>query len=275
MVIDDGICAFCAKSRVIRAIFSFLLVTAVVVTSFTPVLSVKDFISSLASYGGIVFLGRVAFYGRPRAVLMVVGCVILTQTFTSLVLLGNLVKPGGSELESESVYHSVGSARVKGNGAGLIDTTRSRGRIMRIDVAKNRASNNVSFRSGKAIPDDSSRQLKTIQPSGTSVQELAQAASDKNQVMDELLNQDQIPADYGTQMVALFRDRGQDVLTRDFAVQHIGLYAQALNRRGVYDPESAAARSLRVALASRVMAVHLCGEHRVAAAIISSCSATK
>ena len=119
---------------------------------------------------------------------------------------------------------------------------------MRIDVAKNRASNNVSFRSGKAIPDDSSRQLKTIQPSGTSVQELAQAASDKNQVMDELLNQDQIPADYGTQMVALFRDKGQDVLTRDFAVQHIGLYAQALQRRGVYDSASAEAHTLRAAL---------------------------
>ena len=73
-------------------------------------------------------------------------------------------------------------------------------------------------------------------------------ASDKNQVMDELLNQDQIPADYGTQMVALFRDPGQDVLTRDFAVQHIGLYAQALNRRGIYDPVSAEARTLRMAL---------------------------
>ena len=146
---------------------------------------------------------------------------------------------------------------------------------MRMDVAKNRASNNVSFRSGKAIPSDTCRQFKEIQPSGTSVQKMAQTASDKNQVMDELLNQDQIPDDYGTQMVALFRDKGQDVLTRDFAVQHIGLYAQALNRRGAYDPESAAARSLRVALASRVMAVHLCGEHRVAAAIISSCSATK
>ncbi len=187
---------------------------------------------------------------------------------------------------------------------------------MRIDVAKNRASNNVSFRSGKAIPDDSSRQLKTIQPRGTSAQELAEAASDKNQVMDELLNQDQIPADYGTQMVALFRDRGQDVLTRDFAVQHIGLYAQTLNRRGVYDSASAEARMLRAALdeasmdtktiiaaaafraladmsafdphvdarrldvrlaacagdssaalASRVMAVHLCGERCVKSAI--------
>ena len=119
---------------------------------------------------------------------------------------------------------------------------------MRMDVAKNRASNNVSFRSGKAIPGDTCRRLKTIQPSGTPMEKLAQAASDKNQVMDELLNQDQIPADYGTQMVALFRDKGQDVLTRDFAVQHIGLYAQALNRRGVYDPASADSRSLRAAL---------------------------
>ena len=87
--------------------------------------------------------------------------------------------------------------------------------------------------------------------------------------------QPDIPSDYGETMVSLYRDRGQDVLTRDFAVQHIGLYAQALQRRGVYDPASADSRSLRAALASRVMAVHLCGEHRVAAAIISSCSATK
>ena len=68
-------------------------------------------------------------------------------------------------------------------------------------------------------------------------------ASDKNEVMDELLNQDDIPADYGTQMVALFRDKSQDILTRDFAVQHIGLYAQALHRRGIYDPASAEANA--------------------------------
>ena len=275
MVIDDGICAFCAKSRVIRTIFSFVLVTTVIVTGATPVLSVKDFSSALASYGGIVFFGRVAFYGRPRTLLKVVGCVIVVQTFVSLALRESSAKLGRSELESESVHHSVERACVKENGAGHMETPRNRERIMRMDVAKNRASNNVSFRSGKAIPDDSSRKLKTIQPSGTLVQELALAASDKNQVMDELLNQPDIPSDYGETMVSLYRDRGQDVLTRDFAVQHIGLYAQALQRRGVYDPASAAARSLRVALASRVMAVHLCGEHRVAAAIISSCSATK
>ena len=248
MAINDGICVFCAKSRVIRAIFSFVLVTTVVVTSVTPVLSVKDFSSALASYGGIVFFGRVAFYGRPRAVLMVVGCVILAQTLVSFALRESSAKLGRSELESESVGHSVDSACVKGNGTGQMETPRNRERIMRIDVAKNRASNNVSFRSGKAIPDDSSRKLKTIQPSGTLVQELALAASDKNQVMDELLNQPDIPSDYGETMVSLYRDRGQDVLTRDFAVQHIGLYAQALNRRGAYDPESADSRSLRAAL---------------------------
>ena len=40
----------------------------------------------------------------------------------------------------------------------------------------------------------------------------------------------------------------QDVLTRDFAVQHIGLYAQALNRRGEYDGASAESQKLRLAL---------------------------
>ena len=118
MVIDDGICAFCAKSRVIRAIFSFLLVTAVVVTSATPVLSVKDFVSALASYGGIVFLGRVAFYGHPRTLLMVVGCVILVQTLVSFALRESSAKLGRSELESESAHHSAGSARVRRTAEG-------------------------------------------------------------------------------------------------------------------------------------------------------------
>ena len=76
----------------------------------------------------------------------------------------------------------------------------------------------------------------------------AQMASDKNQVMDELLNLPQIPSDYAETMIALFRDSTQDVVTRDFAVQHIGLYAQALNRRGQYDPKSAEAERCRAAL---------------------------
>ena len=81
--------------------------------------------------------------------------------------------------------------------------------------------------------------------SGTS---MAEFASEKNQVMDELLNQPQIPSDYGDVMVELYRDKSQDVLTRDFAVQHIGLYAQALARRGEYDADAAESRKLRAAL---------------------------
>lgn len=77
---------------------------------------------------------------------------------------------------------------------------------------------------------------------------LAELASEKNQVMDELLNQPQIPSDYADLMIGLYRDKSQDVLTRDFAVQHIGLYAQALERRGEYDAEAAESRSLRAAL---------------------------
>ena len=75
--------------------------------------------------------------------------------------------------------------------------------------------------------------------------ERARMASDKNQLMDALLNQQEIPSDYGETMISLCCDKSQDVLTRDFAVQHIGLYAQALNRRGVYNAKSAEAKSLR------------------------------
>lgn len=77
---------------------------------------------------------------------------------------------------------------------------------------------------------------------------LAELASEKNQVMDELLNQPQIPSDYAGVMIGLYRDKSQDVLTRDFAVQHIGLYAQALERRGEYDADAAESRKLRAAL---------------------------
>ena len=72
--------------------------------------------------------------------------------------------------------------------------------------------------------------------------------SELNQLMDELLDRPVIPADYGATMVALYRDRTQDDITRDFAVQHIGLYAQALNRSGAYDPDSEDARLCRDAL---------------------------
>ena len=73
----------------------------------------------------------------------------------------------------------------------------------------------------------------------------AQAASKLNQTMDALLNRTGIPSDYGMRMVALVRDAVQDELTRDFAVQHLGLYAQSLARRGTYDPTGREADTLR------------------------------
>lgn len=73
----------------------------------------------------------------------------------------------------------------------------------------------------------------------------AQTASELNQTMDALLNRTGIPSDYGMRMVALVRDAVQDELTRDFAVQHLGLYAQSLARRGTYDPTGREAATLR------------------------------
>ena len=77
---------------------------------------------------------------------------------------------------------------------------------------------------------------------------IAELASEKNQIMDKLLNEPLIPSDYGDVMIGLYRDKSQDVLTRDFAVQHIGLYAQALARRGGYDADAAGSQKLRTAL---------------------------
>ena len=73
----------------------------------------------------------------------------------------------------------------------------------------------------------------------------AQTASDMNDVMDEMLNRSEIPADYAETMVALFRDKSRGDVIRDFAVQHIGLYAETLQMRGKYDADSTESASLR------------------------------
>lgn len=99
------------------------------------------------------------------------------------------------------------------------------------------------------IPNESHAELRKVAPADDGrEQEARRLASEKNQVMDELLARPDIPSDYGAEMVALYRDRTQDVYTRDFAVQHIGLYAETLNRRGTYDPASREAGELRRAL---------------------------
>ena len=99
-----------------------------------------------------------------------------------------------------------------------------------------------------AMPESKVDNLSGLMPSHMAPSKRAQMASDKNQLMDEMLNQPVIPADYGAQMVALFRDASQDVVTRDFALQHIGLYAQALHRRGAYHADSSEAQAMRKAL---------------------------
>ena len=78
--------------------------------------------------------------------------------------------------------------------------------------------------------------------------DVAQYASDMNDVMDEMLNRSDIPADYAETMVALFRDKSQDDVIRDFAVQHIGLYAETLQMRGKYDADASESATLRDAL---------------------------
>ena len=75
-----------------------------------------------------------------------------------------------------------------------------------------------------------------------------QLAAEKSQLMDDILDGDPIPSDYGQVMVGLFRDLSQDVYTRDFAVQHIGLYAEAMHRRGTYDPSTPEAMQFRKSL---------------------------
>ena len=82
----------------------------------------------------------------------------------------------------------------------------------------------------------------------SSIEDAAQYASDLNDVMDEMLNRSEIPADYAETMVALFRDKSRGDVVRDFAVQHIGLYAETLQMRGKYEADSSESATLRDAL---------------------------
>ena len=64
-------------------------------------------------------------------------------------------------------------------------------------------------------------------------------ASEKNQAMDRLMaGRDMAPDDFSALMRRLHADDAQDELTRNFAVQHLGLYVQRRIRLGEYDPKS-------------------------------------
>ena len=87
-----------------------------------------------------------------------------------------------------------------------------------------------------------------VQCHASPVEDAAQVVSDMNDVMDEMLNRGEIPADYAETMIALFRDKSQGDVVRDFAVQHIGLYAETLRMRGKYNADSNESAALRDSL---------------------------
>ena len=97
--------------------------------------------------------------------------------------------------------------------------------------------------------ESADRSLLAAKPAdrGVSAPELA---SEKNQEMDRLLGRRTIPADYAATMRALHGDSKQDDLTRNFAVQHLGLHVQELLRRGTYDPGTPEAAQVRATLES-------------------------
>ena len=106
----------------------------------------------------------------------------------------------------------------------------------------------------QAVPTAAKKMLQAVPKQETDTalpsSDIVQLAAEKSQLMDDLLDGEPIPSDYGQVMVGLFRDLSQDVYTRDFAVQHIGLYAEVLHRRGTYDPSSPEAAQLRKALSA-------------------------
>lgn len=76
----------------------------------------------------------------------------------------------------------------------------------------------------------------------------AQEVSALNDAMDAELEAEEIPADFGARMEALFRDRTADEMARNFAVQHLERFAQARAVRGTWDADSEEARRVRAAL---------------------------
>ena len=74
-------------------------------------------------------------------------------------------------------------------------------------------------------------------------------ASEKNQAMDRLMaGRDMAPDDFSALMRRLHADGKQDELTRNFAVQHLGLYVQRRIRLGEYNPDSREALEIRSTL---------------------------
>ncbi len=82
-------------------------------------------------------------------------------------------------------------------------------------------------------------------------------ASEKNQAMDRLMSgRDMAPEDFSALMRRLHADGAQDELTRNFAVQHLGLYVQRRIRLGEYNPDSREALEIRSTLEAAADETH-------------------
>lgn len=78
-------------------------------------------------------------------------------------------------------------------------------------------------------------------------------ASDTNQEMDRKLAAADLSPAYAEEMIATWRDRENDELVRNFAVQHLERYARECVVRGTWDPDSSDAADVRAALEEAVL----------------------
>ena len=140
------------------------------------------------------------------------------------------------------------TADVKATSKLRMESTSAAYRVVAKSARTNKSAENVQPepQSFPLTAESTIHEFTERQPNSSS--DAAKSASDMNDVMDEMLNRSEIPADYAETMVALFRDKSRGDVIRDFAVQHIGLYAETLQMRGKYDVGSSESTTLRDAL---------------------------
>ena len=184
---------------------------------------------------------RLASRQRSR----VLDCVAHCRSLTGRDLLSILLTAGLAVIVGQMAYDGVRECCESPGGNGAMQS-----QVERLSLSEIKRKVPLAMRQKLVSPPIGHNATSWIKTAGKIIPEVrvAELVSDSNQLMDALLACPDIPSDYGAEMIALYRDRAQDVYTRDFAVQHIGLYAEALNRRGTYDPASREAGELRRAL---------------------------
>lgn len=78
-------------------------------------------------------------------------------------------------------------------------------------------------------------------------------ASSINQEMDRKLAVADLSSVYAEEMIATWRDRENDELVRNFAVQHLERYARECVVRGTWNPDASDAADVRAALEEAVL----------------------